>query len=172
MPGSGSNTDDAHTGSVSTSVYCYKSRQYASRGIDRRRQGTLGHLKEKQAGCLRTSHIPRRLQNLSSTSKNIMSRLFRTQEWSFTGAMRAFLPSSVRPPCCKESSFFRMHACCRLCSLISSLLRLVAAKASLNKTSRSALARGCRLVSPGVLFSGSTIVSTYQEKFDSLTQAR
>ena len=101
-----------------------------------------------------------------------MSNLFRTQERSFPGTMRAFLPSSVRPPCCKESIVFIRRAFRRFCSLMSSLLRLLAAKTCLNKFSSSSPARGCRLLSPGVSFSEPAIVSTFQEKFDNLTQAR
>ena len=64
-----------------------------------------------------------------------------------------------------------MHACCRLCALFFSLLRLVVAKASLNKTSSSSLARGCWLRSP-VSLSEPAMVSTYKKEFDRLTQAR
>ena len=63
VPDLGSNTNDAYTESVKSIGECYHSRQNASRGVDRRRQGTLGHLKKNQAVFCRTSHISRRLQD-------------------------------------------------------------------------------------------------------------
>ena len=62
---------------------------------------------------------------------------------------------------------FRMLAFCRLCFLISSLLRSLAVTTSPSSASSAPLAIGWWLMPPGKMSLELAMVSTYQEMFDS-----